>query len=68
MVRVIIVETGISLMELLDCHSFLILLLFSRLVTIDELTYIVGVVLTHHLVYIAAIFQLLLSVMRMTDQ
>ena len=45
--RVHIVETGISLMELLDCHS---LVIYDRLVDIRELTYVVRTMLTHQLV------------------
>ena len=58
--RVHIVETGISLMEI-DCHSLQQLLVFMRLVEINELTYVVTTMITHHLVYIAVLLQLLLS-------
>ena len=59
--RVFIVETGISLMELLDCHSLHLVLVFMRLVVLNKLTSVVTTMLTHHLVYIAVIFQLMLS-------
>ena len=62
---VFIVETGISLMEL-DCH-FLKVLAFLRLVTHREFIYVV-IMMVQHLVFIAVIFQLLLSMMLMTTQ
>ena len=66
-VMVVIVETGISLMEL-DCLSLHLVLIPMRFVYLAELTYVVTVVLTHQLlVSIAVIFQLLLSMM-MTSQ
>ena len=55
-----IVETGISLMEL-DCHSRHLVVVFMKLVEINELTYVVTTMLTHHLVYIAVILQPMLS-------
>ena len=61
---VLIVETGISLMEL-DCHSPLLSL---RAVVLRELIYVVGTMLPHQLVSIAVIFQLLLSIITLTSQ
>ena len=49
--RVSIVETGISLMEL-DCHS---LEISSSLVELRELLYIVETIPPHHLVFIVAV-------------
>ena len=57
--RVFIVETGISLMKL-DCHSLEVVILL-RLVELNKLTYVVTTMLCHHLVYIAVIFQLIRS-------
>ena len=51
--RVLIVETGVSLMEL-NCLSPVILL---RIVDLGELTYVVETMLSHQLVSIAVIFQ-----------
>ena len=65
-VRVFIVETGISLMEL-HCHSLEKVVYMSN-VKLNELTYVVGTMLTHYLVYIAVIFQLMLSMMRLIPQ
>ena len=51
-------RTGISLTEI-DCHSLAVMLVFMRLVELRELSYVVGTMLTHNLVYyIAVILQL----------
>ena len=79
--RVTIVETDISLMEL-DCHCFMVvagifclveldclMLVSLSVVVLRELTYVVTLMLTHQLlVSIAVIFQLVLSMMMMTTQ
>ena len=57
---VLIVETGISLMEL-DCHS-LEMMIYLRLVKLRELIYVVVTVPHHQLVSIAVILQLMLTV------
>ena len=62
---VLIVETGISLIEL-DCRS-LDVVISMRVVILRELIYVVGTVLTHQLVSIAVIFQLLLSMTILTE-
>ena len=61
-----IVETGISLMKL-DCHSLEVVILL-RLVELNKLTYVVTTMLTHHLVYIAVIFQLIRSMLIMRER
>ena len=63
-IRVSIVETGISLMEI-DCHSLMVVISMS-FVYLRELTYVVGTMLTHQLASIAVIFQLMLSMMLLT--
>jgi hypothetical protein len=65
--RVVIVETGISLMEL-DCLLLHLMLIPLRLVYLRELTYVVALMLPHQLVSIAVIFQLMLSMMILTSQ
>ena len=65
--RVSIVETGISLMEL-DCNSLMVVVISMRSVKLRELTYVVGTMLTHQLVSIAVIFQLMMSMMILTSQ
>ena len=64
---VLIVETGISLMEL-DWSSLIAGVISLSNVLVRELTYVVGTVLTHQLVSIAVIFQLMLSMMILTSQ
>ena len=63
---VLIVETGISLMEL-DCLSMHLIIIPMSFVGLRELTYVVvvtaTVILTNHLVSIVVVFQLLLSMM-----
>ena len=66
-VMVLIVETGISLMELY-CLSLHLMLIPLRFVYLGELTYVVTGVLTHQLVSIAVIFQLMLSMMLLQSQ
>ena len=51
-------ETGISLMELLDCNF---LVISMKLVELRELNYVVVTMLTHQLVSIAVVLQLMLS-------
>ena len=63
-VRVLIVGTGISLMEL-DWDSLMISLCIAEL---RLFTYVVETMLTHQLVSIAVIFQLMLSMMILTSQ
>ena len=58
-IRVLIVETGTSLIEL-DCHSFY-MVISMRIVQLRELIYVVETMLTHQLVSIAVIFLLVLS-------
>ena len=65
--RVNIVATGISLMKL-DCLSIHLMLVSMRLVLLRELTYVVTLMLTHQLVSIAVIFQLMLSMIILTSQ
>ena len=68
MLMVLIVETGISLMEL-DCLSMDLILIPMRIVYPRELTYAVAVMLIHQLlVSIAVIFQLMLSMMPLASQ
>ena len=62
--RVVIVETSISLMELLDCY-FLMVVISMGIVELRELTYIVETMLSHQLVSIAV---LLMSMMILTVQ
>ena len=57
-------ETGIFLMEL-DCHSMDIT--YMRLVDLNQLGYVIDTVVTHHLAYIAVIFQLMPFIMIMTS-
>ena len=57
-------ETGVSLMEI-DCHSMEMVMISMRFVLIKEFTY---VVVPRQLVSIAAILQLLLSMMKLTSQ
>ena len=64
MLMVLIVETGISLMEV-DCNSLVISL---SIVILRELTFVVRTMLTHQLVSIAVIFQLILFMMVLTVQ
>ena len=64
--RVVIVETGTSLMER-DCYT-LEVAICMRAVYLRELTYVEGTMLTHQLVSIAVISQLMLSMMMMTSQ
>ena len=59
-------ETGTSLMEL-DCHS-LEMVISMRVVKVKELIYVVDTMLTHQLVSIAVILQLMLSMMIVTAQ
>ena len=66
LLRVTIVETGISLMEL-DCLSEEVVI-STRVVVLRELIYVVGTIPPHQLVYITVIFQLLLSMMIITPQ
>ena len=64
-------ETGFLLVVIRDCHSLMILVLvFIRFKDhcLSELFYVVGTMLTCHLVYIAVIFQLMLSMIMMTSQ
>ena len=65
--RVPIVETGISLMEL-DCNSLVMVVISLSTVELRELTYVVGTVPPHQLVSIAVVFKLKLSRMMMTPQ
>ena len=65
LLRVLIVETDISLMELLNCHS---LVISVRIVDIRELIYVIETMLIHQLVSITVIFQLMLSMMLLTVQ
>ena len=65
---VLIVEIGITLMEL-DCLSMHPMLIPMSFVGLGGLTYVVvTVVLTHQLVSIDVIFQLLLSMMLVKSQ
>ena len=63
---VLIVETGISLMEL-DCHSQ-DMVISLRVVVLRVFTYFVVTIPPHQLVSIAVIFQLMLSIMILTSQ
>ena len=58
---------GPSLMEL-NCLSLVVLVISSSLAELRELKYIVETMLTHQLVSITVIFQLLLSIMILTSQ
>ena len=64
---VTIVETGISLMEL-DCNSLVMVVLSMSFAILRLLIYVVGIMLTHQSVSIAAIFQVVLSIMILTSQ
>ena len=64
--RVSIVETGFLLVVKRACHSLvMIVLIFIRFKVPSESFYVVGTMLSCHLVYIAVI---LLSMMIMTSQ
>ena len=65
-VRVDIVETGISLM-VLDC-LLVALVISTSPVELRELTYAIETILAHQLVSIAVIFLLMLSIMILTSQ
>ena len=65
--RVAIVETGISLMEI-DCNSLIEMVISLSNVKLRELTYVAVIVPPHQLVSIAVIFKLILSMMMMTTQ
>ena len=58
--RVPIVETGILLVQLIDSHSFS-MVISMRVEEIRELTYVVRTVPPHPLVSIAVVFQLMLT-------
>ena len=58
LLRVYIVQTGISLMEL-DWDSPVMVVIYIRFVELRELTSFVGIIFSHHLVYIAVKFQLM---------
>ena len=64
--RVFIVETGISPTEL-DCQS-LEVVISMRVVMLRELTFIIETMLSHLLVSIAVIFLLMLSIIILTSQ
>ena len=68
MLRVYIVETGLLLVVIRDCLFPMRMVIFMSNVELNELIYVVETMLTHHLVYIAVLFQLLLSMMKMTSQ
>ena len=61
-IRVAIVETGISLLEI-DCNSLIEMVISLSNVKLRELAYVVGTVPPHQLVSIAVRFQLKLSIM-----